>query len=160
MILWNVEGWGTTSALPNEGKSCGLDCLISARGRLQKQYYFDLMYVPMLKSASSCRNKKENGRGLVFIKFNLALLASGRASSQAQRDQGLQSQVSATEFSLCLVQWRYLTRTWLGNDTSSEGSVVLSPEEPQHITQLHLLKLNNFITVFFYIELTFSQSLG
>lgn len=92
------------SALPTEGKSCGLDCLISAQGRLQEQYYFDLMYVPMLKSASSCHNKKKKKEGGVFINFNLALLDSGGASSQAQREQGLQGQVSATEFSLCLAQ--------------------------------------------------------
>lgn len=60
----------------------------------------------------------------MYIKFKPPLLDWGRARSQAHRE--LQGQVWATELSCCLTEGKLLPRTCQGNDTSSEGSVVLN----------------------------------
>lgn len=87
-----------------------------------------------------CHNKTKKERG-VFIKFKLALLDSGR---EALRPRGSRSR---QQNSVCV--W-YSEGTCPG--LGLEGAVVLSSEEQQHITQLHLLKLNNFVTFFFLLR--------
>lgn len=78
----------------------------------------------------------------MFIKFKLALLDSDREALRPRGSREFRAR-SRQQSSVCV--W-YSEGTWPG--LGLEGSVVLSPEEPQHITQLHLLKLNNFITFF------------
>lgn len=98
------------------------------------------MYLCLRVQAVYCHNKTKKERG-VFIKFKLALLDSGR---EALRPRGSRSR---QQNSVCV--W-YSEGTCPG--LGLEGAVVLSSEEQQHITQLHLLKLNNFVTFFFLLR--------